>query len=40
MRQREMLGLGHDILTSEPIIGSEPFGIVLADDLNEAHAIT
>ncbi|MFT5593474.1 MAG: UTP--glucose-1-phosphate uridylyltransferase [Oceanicoccus sp.] len=33
MRQREMLGLGHAILTGEPIIGSEPFAVILADDL-------
>ena len=28
-----MLGLGHANLTSEPLIGNEPFAIVLADDL-------
>lgn len=33
MRQREMLGLGHAILTGEPIIGDEPFAVILADDL-------
>jgi len=33
MRQREMLGLGHAILTGEPMIGNEPFGVILADDL-------
>ena len=33
MRQREMLGLGHAILTGEPMIGPEPFGVILADDL-------
>lgn len=33
MRQREMLGLGHAILTGEPIIGREPFAVILADDL-------
>ncbi|RKZ94781.1 MAG: UTP--glucose-1-phosphate uridylyltransferase [Gammaproteobacteria bacterium] len=33
MRQREMLGLGHAILTGEPMIGPEPFGVMLADDL-------
>lgn len=32
-RQREMLGLGHAILTGETLIGDEPFGVVLADDL-------
>ena len=33
VRQREMLGLGHAILTGEPLIGSEPFAVILADDL-------
>lgn len=32
-RQREMKGLGHAILTGEPLIGSEPFGVILSDDL-------
>jgi|TARA_B110000008_G_scaffold278330_1_gene321831 UTP--glucose-1-phosphate uridylyltransferase len=33
IRQRKMLGLGHAILTGEPLIGHEPFAVVLADDL-------
>lgn len=33
VRQREMLGLGHAILTGEPLIGDQPFGVVLSDDL-------
>lgn len=33
IRQREMLGLGHAILTGEPMIGDEPFAVILADDL-------
>jgi len=33
VRQKEMLGLGHAILTGEAIIGNEPFAVVLADDL-------
>ena len=33
VRQRQMLGLGHAILTGEPLIGDEPFAVVLADDL-------
>jgi len=33
MRQREVLGLGHAILTGEPMIGDEPFAVILADDL-------
>jgi len=32
-RQKKMLGLGHAILTGEPLIGDEPFAVVLADDL-------
>ncbi len=32
-RQREMKGLGHAILTGRTIVGDEPFGVVLADDL-------
>jgi len=33
VRQKQMLGLGHAILTGEPLIGDEPFAVVLADDL-------
>ncbi|MEE4204264.1 MAG: UTP--glucose-1-phosphate uridylyltransferase GalU [Halieaceae bacterium] len=33
VRQREMRGLGHAILTGKPLIGNEPFGVVLSDDL-------
>ncbi len=33
IRQRKMLGLGHAILRGEPIVGNEPFGVILADDL-------
>ncbi|GGX63291.1 UTP--glucose-1-phosphate uridylyltransferase GalU [Saccharospirillum salsuginis] len=32
-RQKEMKGLGHAILAGETLMGSEPFGVVLADDL-------
>lgn len=32
-RQINMLGLGHAILTGEPLIGNEAFAVVLADDL-------
>jgi UTP--glucose-1-phosphate uridylyltransferase len=37
-RQNEMKGLGDAILKGKPLIGEEPFGVVLADDLciNEA----
>ncbi len=33
VRQREMLGLGHAILTGEVLIGAQPFGVLLSDDL-------
>lgn len=32
-RQSEMKGLGHAILMGEPLIGNEPFGVILSDDL-------
>ena len=32
-RQNEMKGLGHAILMSQRLVGDEPFGVVLADDL-------
>ena len=33
VRQQKMLGLGHAILTGEPLIGKEAFAVILADDL-------
>jgi UTP--glucose-1-phosphate uridylyltransferase len=33
IRQPQMLGLGHAILTGQPLIGNEPFAVILADDL-------
>jgi UTP--glucose-1-phosphate uridylyltransferase len=33
VRQKQMLGLGHAILSGEPLIGNEPFAVHLADDL-------
>jgi UTP--glucose-1-phosphate uridylyltransferase len=33
VRQKQMLGLGHAILSGKPLIGNEPFAVVLADDL-------
>ena len=33
VRQKEMLGLGHAVLTGQPLIGNEAFAVVLADDL-------
>jgi UTP--glucose-1-phosphate uridylyltransferase len=36
-RQTEMKGLGHAILTGEPLIGNETFGVILSDDLCVNH---
>ncbi|MDR9406218.1 MAG: UTP--glucose-1-phosphate uridylyltransferase GalU [Spiribacter sp.] len=33
IRQSEALGLGHAVLCAEPVIGDEPFAVILADDL-------
>lgn len=33
IRQSEALGLGHAVLCAEPVIGNEPFGVILPDDL-------
>jgi len=33
VRQKQRLGLGHAILTGKPLIGDEPFAVILADDL-------
>ncbi len=31
--QLEALGLGHAVLCAKPVVGDEPFGVILADDL-------
>ena len=36
IRQSEALGLGHAVLCAKPIVGDEPFAILLADDLLDA----
>ena len=33
MRQSEALGLGHAVLCAKPVVGDEPFAVLLADDL-------
>lgn len=33
VRQQEALGLGHAVLCAQPLIGNEPFAVLLADDL-------
>jgi len=35
IRQSEALGLGHAVLCAKPIVGNEPFAVILADDLIE-----
>jgi UTP--glucose-1-phosphate uridylyltransferase len=37
VRQTAMLGLGHAVLTAAPIVGNEPFAVLLADDLIDAR---
>lgn len=42
IRQAEALGLGHAVLCAKPIVGNEPFAVILADDLvyeKDAHTI-
>ena len=36
IRQPEPLGLGHAVLCAEPVVGDEPFAVILADDLIDA----
>ena len=33
IRQSEALGLGHAVLCAKPVVGDEPFAVLLADDL-------
>jgi len=33
VRQPEALGLGHAVLCAQPVVGDEPFAVILADDL-------
>ena len=33
IRQSEALGLGHAVLCAKPVVGDEPFSVILADDL-------
>jgi UTP--glucose-1-phosphate uridylyltransferase len=37
IRQPEPLGLGHAVLCSRPVVGQEPFAVILADDLIDAE---
>ena len=36
IRQPEALGLGHAVLCASPVVGDEPFAVILADDLIDA----
>jgi UTP--glucose-1-phosphate uridylyltransferase len=37
VRQAEPLGLGHAVLCAHPVVGDEPFAVILADDLIDAE---
>lgn len=37
IRQSEALGLGHAVLCAKPVVGDEPFSVILADDLIDNH---
>ena len=38
VRQADALGLGHAVLCARPVVGQEPFAVILADDLIEEDA--
>ena len=40
LRQAEPLGLGHAVLCAQPVVGDEPFAVLLADDLIDAQPPT
>jgi UTP--glucose-1-phosphate uridylyltransferase len=37
IRQAEPLGLGHAVLCAQPVVGNEPFAVLLADDLMDSQ---
>src|SRR6188474_375860 len=37
VRQGEPLGLGHAVLMTRPLVGEEPFAVILADDVIDAE---
>ena len=37
IRQAEPLGLGHAVLCAQPVVGDEPFAVILADDLIDSQ---
>ncbi len=40
VRQPEALGLGHAVLCARPVVGDEPFAVILADDLIDGKPTT
>lgn len=38
IRQPKALGLGHAVLCAKPVVGNEPFGVILPDDLVDAES--
>src|SRR4029078_1649026 len=36
VRQGEPLGLGHAVLVTRPLVGDEPFAVILVDDVIDA----
>ncbi len=37
LRQADVLGLGHAVLCARPVVGEEPFAVLLADDLIQVN---
>jgi UTP--glucose-1-phosphate uridylyltransferase len=37
VRQGEPLGLGHAVLVTQPLVGNEPFAVILGDDVIDAN---
>jgi UTP--glucose-1-phosphate uridylyltransferase len=37
IRQPEPLGLGHAVLCAQPVVGNDPFAVLLADDLMDSQ---
>ena len=37
IRQAEPLGLGHAVLVAQPVVGADPFAVILADDLMDSE---
>ncbi len=37
IRQKQALGLGHAVLVSQPVVGDEPFAVMLGDDIIDSE---